>query len=125
MAKRILILDDEELIIRTLARVLEKSRFEVTVVKSGEDALAVLQEEEMDLVISDIRMPGVNGLEAMRRMSRARQESGRRKVPIIFITGYADPDLENQAKALDPVAYIYKPFDLDDLMTEIKKALGG
>ena len=118
MAKKILILDDEELIIRTLAKLLEKNGYEVMVVKNGEDAVAMAEAEDFDLIISDIRMPGINGLEAMKTIYQGK------KIPTIFITGYADPLLEEEAKQTDAVAYIYKPFDLSDLMEKVKKVLG-
>lgn len=121
--KKILILDDEELIIRTLAKLLEKSGYDVLVVKNGEDAVAMVEEEEMDLIISDIRMPGLNGLEAMKRVCQEQAQKGKKKIPMIFITGYADPQLEEEARRLSPVDYLYKPFDLPDLMTRVKEAL--
>lgn len=118
MAKKILILDDEELIIRTLAKLLEKNGYEVMVVKNGEDAVAMAEAEDFDLIISDIRMPGMNGLEAMKTIYK------NKKIPTIFITGYADPVLEEEAKQADAVAYIYKPFDLSELMEKVKAVLG-
>ena len=123
MPKKILILDDEELIIRTLARLLEKSGYEVLVVKNGQDAVAMVEEDEIDLIISDIRMPGLNGLEAMKSVCQKQEQNGKKKIPLIFITGYADLHLEQEAKELKPVDYIYKPFDLSELMTKVKEAL--
>ncbi len=119
MAKKILILDDEELIIRSIARLLEKNGFEVMVAKNGQDAITMVEEENFDLIIADIRMPGINGLEVVKAIQK------NKKIPTIFITGYADPDIEREAKKTNPIAYLYKPFDISEIMEKINKALGS
>ena len=123
MAKRILIVDDEELIIKTLTRLLEKEKYEVLVVKSGQDALAMVEEENFDLIIADIRMPGINGVETVKGIHDILQAKKIEKTPVIFITGYADENIEREAKTLMPVDYIYKPFDISDLLNKIKGVL--
>ena len=123
MAKKILVIDDEELIIRSLAKLLEKNGFEVFVVKRGQDALAMVEEETFDLIISDIKMPGMNGVESIKGVFKVLEERGFLKPAIIFITGYADKELENEAKNLNPFAYIYKPFDVTTLVKKIKEVL--
>ena len=125
MAKRILVIDDEEIIIRSLAKLLEKSGFEAFVAKTGQDALVMVEEEDFDLIISDIRMPGLNGIEAVKGIYKVLQEKGVERPPVIFITGYADKECKREAKALNPIAYIYKPFDISDLVGRIKEVLGG
>ena len=125
MSKRILLIDDEELITRTLANALEKNGYEVLVAKSGNDALAMAEEEKFDLILSDIRMPGLNGVETVKRIFEVLRKRGLGKIPSIFVTGYADPAIEAQAKALNPKAYIYKPFDYQEFLGTVKKALGG
>lgn len=115
MAKKILVIDDEELIIRSLRKLLEKNGFMVFVAKNGQDALVMAEEEDFDLIVADIRMPGMNGVETV--------ESIKKHIPTIFITGYADEDIEKKAKVLDPIAYIYKPFDINELVDKIKKVL--
>ena len=123
MSKRILLIDDEELITRTLANGLERNGYEILVAKSGSDAIVMVEEEDFDLIISDIRMPGLNGIEAVKGILKALKERGSKKIPTIFITGYADPAIEAQARALNPHAYIHKPFDYPDFMAKIKEAL--
>ena len=124
MAKRILIIDDEELIIKTLSKLLEKEKYDVVVAKNGQDAIIMMEEEQFDLIISDIRMPGINGVETIKSIQGALQKNNAKKVPVIFITGYADQDIEKAARDLTPVDYIYKPFDIVDLLDKIKKAVG-
>jgi len=115
MAKKILVIDDEEIIIKSLSKLLEKNGYEVFIAKNGQDALVMVEEVEFNLVIADIRMPGMNGVETV--------ESIKKKIPTIFITGYADEDIEKKAQDLDPIAYIYKPFDIKELVDKIKETL--
>ena len=124
MAKKILVIDDEELIIRSLAKLLEKNGFEAFVAKNGQDALVMVEEEDFDLIISDIRMPGLNGIKTVEGIYKILQEKGAERPPVIFVTGYADKKCEEDAKALNPIDYIYKPFDISDLVGRIKETLG-
>lgn len=123
MAKRILVIDDEELIIRSLTKLLEKNGFEVFVVKRGQDAIAIVEEENFHLIISDIRMPGMNGIETVKNIFNVFGQRNFPKPPVIFITGYADKESEQEANNLGPVAYIYKPFDISTLVTKVKEVL--
>jgi len=124
MAKQILVIDDEELITRSLVLALEKSGYEVLVAKQCDEALAMAEAIDFDLIISDIRMPGVDGIETVRRVLDLMTKRGVRQAPRIFMTGYADSDAEEGAKSLRANAYILKPFDLADFLLEVKKALG-
>lgn len=119
-----LIIDDEELITQTVARVLEKNGYEVLVAKSGSDAVIMAEEEEFDLVISDIRMPGIDGVETVKKVHEAVKTKKGKKIPVIFVTGYADESVEAKAKTLKPHAYIYKPFDYDEFLAHVRSALG-
>ena len=123
MSKRILIIDDEELVIRSLSNALKRSGYEVMVAKRSEDAIIMIEEEEFDLMISDIRMPGLNGVETVRRIFESLKDRNVSKVPAIFITGYADEKIETEARSLNPKAYIHKPFDLEEFLKRVKDAL--
>lgn len=123
MTKKILIIDDEELIIRSLTRILEKEGYSVLVAKNGADALAMSQEENFDLIIADIRMPGINGVDTVESIFKDFGAQQKDKVPVIFITGYADKDIEKRAQTLKPKAYIYKPFDIATLVGKVKEVL--
>lgn len=124
MPKKILIIDDEELIIKSLSKLLEKSGYEVFIAKNGQDAIVMAEEESFDLILADIRMPGINGVEAVTEIYKEIKEKKQRKMPAIFITGYADEMVEKEAKALSPAAYILKPFDKDELLNKVKEVLG-
>jgi len=123
MPKKILVIDDEELVIRSLSKLLGRNGFEVSVVKSGQDALVIIKEEEFDLIISDIRMPGMNGIESVKWIYEFLIKKGAKNPPVIFITGYADEKLEKEAIDLNPVSFIYKPFEISDLMVRVKEVL--
>lgn len=122
MAQKILLIDDEEIICRTLVKGLERHGYEVYMAKNGSDAVVLAEEEEFDLVISDIRMPGKNGVEVVRELADIFKTKGV-KVPAIFITGYADEKLEKAAKELNPVAVIHKPFDYARFLECVENAL--
>ena len=121
MAKKILIIDDEELIIKSLSKLLEKNGYAVFIAKNGQDAIIMAEEKKFDLILADIRMPGMNGVETVREIYGGKVK---KNIPAIFITGYADEIAEEEAKKLAPEAYLYKPFDTDDLLDKIRKTIG-
>ncbi len=123
MAKKILVIDDEELIVKSLRKLLEKNGFEVFIAKNGQDALIMAEEEKFDLIVADIRMPGMNGVDTIKSIYESLEENHLKKIPTIFITGYADDGIKEQAENLKPIAYIYKPFDIPDLVDRIKETL--
>ncbi len=123
MSKKILVVDDEEILIKTMNRLLEKQGYQVYTAKNGVDAQVLIEEESFDLIISDIRMPGQNGIETIKSI----QEFLRNKkdeIPVIFITGFADEKMENEAKKLKPIAYLTKPFDTKELIQIIQQNIG-
>ena len=122
MAKKILVIDDEEMIIKSLEKLLEKNGYEVFVVKNGQDAIVMAEEETFDLLIADIRIPGISGVEAVEQIYK--NSKGRVKIPAIFITGYADDLMEKKAQKLSPVGYILKPFDTAELLNKIRSVIG-
>ena len=123
MAKKILVIDDEELIIKTLSKLLEKNGYEVFIAKNGEDAVVMTEEEKFDLLIVDIRMPGLNGVETIERIYKMLNTRKQAKMPVIFISGYADEQIEKQIKKIAPVAYVHKPFDIESIIETIKKII--
>ncbi len=124
MKKTILIVDDEEIITRTLSRLLEKQGYGALIAAKGEEAVGCAQQSHFDLMLCDILMPGKNGVEVARQIQEIRVQQGKGPVPIIFLTGYADETLEKQAQELKPVAYVFKPFDAFQLLTLIHSKLG-
>src|SRR6185437_3367023 len=91
---RILIVDDERPILLTLAANLELDDFEVATAESGAAALELLARETFDLVLSDVRMPGMNGVELFRRIRQLRPDC-----PVVLMTGFAIEGLVYDAVA--------------------------
>lgn len=117
MTKKILVIDDEELLTRTLTLLLERKGYEVLAVKNGQEAEAICEEEEFDLIIADIRMPGMNGIETVKSIRR--RKNGK-DIPVIFISGYVDDSLEKEIESFHPFGYFRKPFDNDCLISKIE-----
>lgn len=125
MSKRILVIDDEEILTRTFSILLERSGYQVYTAKNAEDAQVLAEEEPFDLILCDIRMPGVNGVGIIQAIRGLKEGSPNKSTPVIFITGFADASVEADAKRLKPVGYIYKPFDNAEILKVIKDTLRG
>jgi len=123
MPNHILIIDDEELVIKSLKKLLEDRHFSVAMAMNGQEALAVAEKDKFDLIIADIRMPGMSGVEIIQAIYENLKKRNLSKIPVIFITGYADEEIKQQAETLNPVAYIYKPFDNTELFSKINLVL--
>jgi DNA-binding response OmpR family regulator len=117
MAKRILIVDDDELMRRSLAFNLEQAGFEVNTAASAEDALEMVSIAAPDLVILDIGLPGMDGLDALRRIK------GQYETPVIFLTARRRELDEVLGLELGADDYVTKPFDVDVLIARIKAVL--
>ena len=117
--KKILVVDDEDSIRRTLEGVFRDEGFRVFSSKNGEDAVRLVQEEKPDLVLLDIWLPGMDGLEALQEFKKIRPE-----LPVIMISGHATIPTAIQATKLGAVDFIEKPLDLEVMLTAVKKALG-
>ncbi|MBI4700630.1 MAG: response regulator [Deltaproteobacteria bacterium] len=114
---RILILDDEPIVGKRLKPALGKAGHEVDAVESAEEALRLIDQNEYDIVVSDIRMEGADGLDVLRH---ATARSPRTKV--IMITGYATVEVARQALTMGAFDFIAKPFRLEDLRAAIARA---
>jgi DNA-binding NtrC family response regulator len=115
----ILIVDDDPGQRSLLDLFLRSQGFETIPVASGEHALEVLQEEEVSMMISDVRMPGISGLDTLRR---ARQEHT--VLPVLLVTAYADIREAVGAMRDGAVNYLAKPIDLDELLVSVQQATG-
>lgn len=123
MAKKILLVDDETIVIKSLSRLLEKEGYQVVSAASAQEALMRFEDIDFSLIISDIRMPGKNGLELIKEAQAHRKNAEKNKIPAILITGYAD--MACQQKDWRPLveACLYKPFDSKELIEAVKRAL--
>lgn len=121
--KKILIIDDEELIIRTLANVLQSRGYDTFLAKNPADALVLADEEQFDLIISDICLPGTDGVQTVSEIIANLKARKLPPPPIIFISGYAAHALLQKAALLKPLACMDKPFELVDMLQKVQAAL--
>jgi DNA-binding response OmpR family regulator len=120
MAKKILVVDDEEDIVNLVRLILEDAGYAVSAVTDGRDALATIARDKFDLVLLDIMMPFLSGWEVLEAM-RSRDET--RDVPVALLTARASPREQNMPHPTDYCDYITKPFEPDDLLKRIKQIL--
>lgn len=116
--KTILIVDDTESNIDMLLAILKE--YDTIVATNGEDALKILEEERVDLVLLDILMPGIDGFEVCRRI---KQNSEWNKIPVVFITAKSDEDTIEEAYAIGGIDYVTKPFKPRELRARVKTHL--
>ena len=116
---RVLIVDDDPGQRSLLDSFLRSQGFETVPVASGEQALEVLRAQPIGMMISDVRMPGLSGLETLRRARREHQI-----LPILLVTAYADIREAVGAMRDGAVNYLSKPIDLDELLLTVRQATG-
>jgi two-component system, NtrC family, response regulator len=113
----VLIVDDETNIRRVLAAMLKRDGYDVTAAEDGEQALAAMDRVSVDVVVTDLVMPRMGGLDLLRRVAAAHPD-----VPVIMITAHGTVDTAVEAMKAGAFDYITKPFDQDDLRKVIAKA---
>jgi len=118
MRGKILIVDDEELMRDSLSETLGRTGHSVDAVADGQGALARLGGSSYDLILTDLKMPGIDGLDLLRRV---REESG--DVPVVLMTAYATIETAVEAMKRGAFDYIVKPFDGDALRVVVDRAL--
>jgi len=124
MNKNVLVIDDEDLVARSLRLLLNSIGYKVDVAKSAADGLKKVEEGNYDLIICDVRMPDMDGVEAIKRIRTYLQEAEREAIPEILITGYADSQKYEEAMELKVADYLYKPFESDELLRAVQKVIG-
>ena len=112
-----LIIDDEELTLHTISRSLRQEGFEVFTAPSGEDGLKLFREEEPDLVLLDIVLPGIDGVEVLRQIKQTHPTA-----IVIMMSAYHMVERAVEAMKLGAFDYLVKPFHLQDMMTTLQRA---
>lgn len=116
--KSILLVDDEEIIRRTLRRDIEEMGYVATVVADGDSALAALQEDYYDLVLTDLCMEGISGIEVLRGAKARSPEIG-----VIILTGFGDISSAIEALRNGADDYLLKPYAHEDLALRLRNCL--
>lgn len=114
---RILLVDDDRLVLATLSDGLRAAGYEVATASCGGDALQLCRSQPIDLAILDVRMPEMDGIELARRM---RAET---TVPFLFLSAYGDLDLVHRAADHGALGYLLKPIDIPQMVPSIEAAL--
>jgi len=114
---KILLVDDEKEFVETLADRIKLRDHQADVALNGEQALKKLDDQVPDVVVLDLKMPGIDGMEVLRRIRKAYP-----KVQVIMLTGHGSEKNEEEAKKLGAFEYLQKPVDIDTLMKKVKLA---
>lgn len=118
--KTILAVDDSSSLRQMVRVVLQGAGYAVVEAKDGADALARLQVQEVHLVLTDINMPGMDGIELTRRVRAIERH---KFVPIVLLTTESRPEKKQEGKAAGATAWIVKPFSPDQLLMVVKKVV--
>jgi DNA-binding response OmpR family regulator len=116
-AFRVLLVDDEEEFVRALAERLELRGFTVDVALNGERGLEIVRDAPPDVMVLDLRMPGIDGLEVLRRVKRTAPV-----VQVIMLTGHGSEKDRETALELGAFEHLQKPVDIGSLVETLRKA---
>ena len=121
--KRILVIEDNETNMYLISFILKSRGYEIIEAKSGEEGVDIALKEKPDLILMDIQLPGIDGLEATKRIRKSEAPEASGGVPIVALTSYAMTG--DREKSLDAgcTGYIEKPINPDTILGEIEKYL--
>lgn len=114
----ILIIDDDEELLRLLSRFIKREGFDVLAASCGEDGLAVLEKSKVDVVVSDIKMQGLGGIDVLETVKRMYQD-----IEVIMVTGFGEQELAVHCLRAGASDYLQKPIHLDELIFSINRAI--
>lgn len=114
---RVLVVDDEVDFLETIVKRLQDRELEVTGVESGEAALELMDGQDFDVVVLDVRMPGMDGIEALKEMKKKKPLT-----EVIMLTGHASVESGIQGMQLGAFDYVMKPVPLDELLDKMRQA---
>jgi DNA-binding NtrC family response regulator len=120
MNKTILIVDDEKDLCTILSDSLSRDRYRVVTAFNGKMGLQLVEKEKPDLILLDIKMPGMDGIEVLRKIKKMKKE-----IVVIMFTAYGTLETARKAMKLGAYDYVTKPVDLFFLKSLVKEVLGG
>lgn len=121
MSANILTVDDSASIRMTTKIALTNAGYQVTEAVDGADGLTKAKAGSFDIIVTDLNMPNMNGLEMIEALRQSPAHTG---IPIIFLTTESDADMKARAKAAGATGWVTKPFDPENLVKIVKKVLG-
>ncbi len=119
MTGRMLVVDDQMGVRRLLFEAFSEEGYIVELAGSGQEALEKVRKMPPDIVLMDMKMPGMNGLEALREIKKFDNT-----VPVVMMTAYGELEIVAEAMKLGVKEYVTKPFDINELRGLVKKTLG-
>ncbi len=122
-AKSVLLIDDDLIVLKSLAKFIRQHGYALEIAESGHAALEKIKKSSFNLVITDVRMPGLNGIETIKRIREFNRKNKRQACKELIITGYADPEAEREAEKLGITEIVYKPFATKEFLETIEKKL--
>lgn len=114
---RVLLVDDEIEFLETLVKRLKKRKLNVTSAESGRKALEIIQSDPIDVVVLDVRMPDMDGLETLKEIKKLKPS-----IEVIMLTGHASVEVAIQGMELGAFDYLMKPMDIDELLFKLQDA---
>jgi DNA-binding NtrC family response regulator len=114
---KVLMVDDEEDFVKTLAERMKMRDLDSDVALDGEQALQLVEDQVPDVMVLDLKMPGIDGMEVLRRVRQAYPQ-----VQVVILTGHGSEKDEAEAKRLGAYAYLQKPVDLEKLIQTLRNA---
>ena len=114
---KLLIVDDEQEFLSLIEKRLSRRQMEVTCADNGSSALELVKEQDFDVVIMDVRMPGMDGLEALRRMKEVKPT-----LPVLLLTGHASLGVAVNGMELGAFDYMLKPVAINELILKLEDA---
>jgi DNA-binding NtrC family response regulator len=116
-ALKVLFVDDEEDFVRTMAERMEMRDLGGDIALSGQEALQMLEDDVPDVMVLDLRMPGIDGMEVLRRVKKTFPQ-----IEVIIMTGHGSDQDEEEARRLGAFDYLRKPVDIERLMETVRNA---
>jgi len=114
---RVLLVDDEKDFLETLVKRLKKRNLDPVAASSGLEAIGIAKENSIDVVVLDVKMPDMDGIETLKELKRIRPSA-----EVIMLTGHADMEVAIQGMELGAFDYLMKPADIDELLYKIQDA---
>ncbi|MDD5225738.1 MAG: response regulator [Candidatus Omnitrophica bacterium] len=122
--KRVLAIDDDILVRESLRMILARFNYTVTMAVGGQEALEVIAKTpSFDLVVTDVRMPGMNGIETLKAIRQQREGLHLPNIPEIIITAYDDNEILEEARKLAVCGFIQKPFDIEKFVDLLNRVM--
>ncbi len=114
---KVLLVDDEKDFLETLCKRLAKRKLDVISANSGREAISKIEETPVDVVVLDVRMPGMNGIETLKEIKKIKPS-----IEVIMLTAHADVQVAIEGMELGAFDYLMKPMEIDDLLYKLQDA---